>query len=588
MNTSQAGPAQANEDIVKFAYCMAIGEQRYLELFSSLRSRLEELLKQDENAAHDAQSRAEITAELEALEVHFSNALSLLDLSGRQKDSVLFSQKLMDASDAPAALVDRQGRVVLANSAARDVLGFEVGAYAPSERFERGQHKNFLGNLAKIEEFPENKVISLFGLYAQGADDPFHFAMMRVDRLEGDTLAYLEVAKINWLPEKAAHFQSLFGLTPSEMDITKGLVNGVSLNAIAQRRGTSVGTVRQQVKQLLAKLELRSQSELICLYSGVVKYDGYVTKTEPSSGHFDTGEPGQFGRLFTFECDDGRQLEYEIVGARDDHPVLFLPALLGGSAVTREMTAAIAQSGIKLIIPWRPCMGNTDPCGPPTLARFADYAADIDALLGSLEIEKIAVLGHITSAMFAYALAHYLPKRISHVANVNGIIPVNSGQHVKLLNPAERLRFHVHRHLPKIASMVMHSMLRVVDSGQDLEFLSVFLERNPEDLAIIQRDDIKASFRATHNHITANGFTGFSHELTLASLDWQYLLSGLSCPLLNLVGAKNLSFTPELLRTFEVEKSLDLKLEVVEQAGHLALYQKSDLIFARVAQLVRS
>lgn len=251
------------------------------------------------------------------------------------------------------------------------------------------------------------------------------------------------------------------------------------------------------------------------------------------------------------------------------------------------MTRALARNGLRLIVPWRPHMGNTDSAGPPQLARFEDYADDISNLLDHLELDAVPVLGHITSAKFAYALGTHLPSRISHVVNVNGIIPVNSGAHVKMLGSAERLRFHIHRHLPKIASLVMSSMLRVVDSGQDWEFMRVFLQKNPEDLATIDREDIQRGFRATHAHITASGFAGFSHEITLASLDWQDLLSDLPCPLLNIVGERNLSFTPELLRTFEREKALNLNVEVVERAGHLALYQRPDVIFARIAEFAR-
>lgn len=564
---------------------MAIGEQRYLDLFASLRGRLGELLERDDAAAYDAQSRADITAELEALEDHFSNALSLLDLNGRQKDSVVFSQKLMDASDTPAALIDRDGRVVIANEPARETFGFAAGSLVPSELFELGQHKNFLENLVKIDAFSANKVISMFGLCPADGSDPLHMAMMRVDRLEGDALGYIELAKINWLPEKAAHFQSLFGLTPSEIDITKGLVNGISLNAIAEKRDRSVGTVRQQMKQLLSKLELRSQTELVCLYSGVVKYEGYVAKTAPSAA---AQESDFETRVHTFMCKDGRRLEYELAGKPGDEPVVFLPALFGGSVMTRELSLALAQNGLRLIIPWRPLMGQTDTAGAPVLDRFEDYAGDIAALLDALEIERVAVMGHITSAMFAYALGHYLPARISHVVNVNGIIPVNSGAHVKMLDPTERLRFHVHRHLPKIAGLVMHSMLKVIDSGQDLEFLRVFLDKNPEDVATIERPDIQRDFRKVHARITADGFGGFGHELTLASLDWQFLMEALACPLLNLVGEKNLSFTPELLRTFEEDKGFDLKLEIVERCGHLTLYQKPDVIMARIAQFLRA
>ena len=563
---------------------MAIGEQRYFDLIDSLNTRLEQLLRQDKIAAQDAQSRAAITAELEALEDHFGNALSLFDLTVRQKDSVPFSHKLMDASDTPAALIDRDGRIVRANRAAAEAFGFVPDHVVSEELFERGQFKNLLENLERIDDFFENKVISMFGMRAKDLSDPVHMALTRVDALGEGALGYLELAKVNWLPEKAAHFQSLFDLTPSEMDITKGLVNGSSLNDIAARRGRSIGTVRQQMKQLLAKLELRSQTELVCLYSGVVKYDGYAIEVAARSAP-EEGVPAH--RPLTFVCADQRKLEYEIVGLASDEPILFLPALLGGSAISPEMRASLAENRISLIIPWRPQLGNCDSCGPPKIERFEEYADDIAGLLDHLEIERIAVMGNITSAMFAYALGHYLPERISHVMNVNGIVPINSGAHVTMLNPAERLRFHAYRHLPKVANFIVSSMLRVVDSGQDYEFLRLFLDKNPEDVATTEREDIQRSFRAAHDYMTTNGFKGFVHELSLASLDWQYLIDDLACPRYNIVGEKNLSFTPELVRAFEREKRLDLNIEVVEPAGHLALYQHTEHIFREFARFIR-
>ena len=577
------GEGPTDEEIVKFAYCMAVGEQRYMELFASLKERFTQLVEQDEMAASDAQVHADILCELEALEDHFGNARSLLELSGRQRDSVPFSQKLIDASETPAALVDASGRVVVANDAAQNVLGFKTGSRVRSDIFEHGQHDNFLSNLRKIDQFPENKVISLFGLYVDDADTPVHMAMTRADTLNGEAVGYLTIAKINWLPEKSEQFQSLFKLTPSEIDITKGLVNGHSLGTIAEKRGRAVGTVRQQMKQLLAKLELRSQTELVCLYSGIVKFDGYVEPAQVPAK--EAGDYAENERI-AFSLSDGRRLDYELVGDPSHQPILFLPALLGGTVVTDAMRAELDRQGLRLIMPWRPLMGDSDSAGRAKLSRLADYARDIEVVLDNCGVDHIMVVGHITSAMWAYALGCHLPTRITKVANVNGIIPVNSGPHVKMLNPSERLRFYVHRHLPKVASMVTHSMLKVVDSGQDLEFLEVFLDKNPMDLETIREEEIQQRFRAMHDFITRAGFQAFSHEVSLAALDWQDMIEGLPCPLLNVVGEHNLSFTPEVLRCFEKDKRLDLRLRAIEGAGHLALYQKPNVVFGMLAEFL--
>ncbi|MEO9463245.1 MAG: LuxR C-terminal-related transcriptional regulator [Marinomonas sp.] len=574
------GQAPSDEEIVKYAYCMAVGEQRYGELFTSLRDRVADLVGADATPALDAAGEEQVPPELQALEAHFDNAHSLLANSGRRRGSAAFSLKAIDSNDAPAALIDDEGRVIHANAPAASILGFEKDAFLTEDAFEPGQLRNLLGNLAKIEQFPANTVISLFGAYSLRSDDLLHLALTRVDQISGATVGYLTAAKINWVPEQSDYFQSLFKLTPTEMEITKALVNGNSLTQIAQQRGRSIGTVRQQAKQLLAKLDLRSQTELVCLYSGIVKYDG--SALSEAASEFDTAQTA--ARVKSFELHDGRGvLEYEIAGDPADRPMLFLPALLGGTALTETMRQSLRDNRIKLIMPWRPGMGNSPIPPRASLDEITDHARDIEQLLDHLNIAQLPVIGNITSAMFAYGLGTSLPGRISAVANINGIVPINSGGHVKMLDPSERLRFYVHQHLPKVAKMMTRSMLNVVDSGQDMEFLEVMLNKNPHDLVTITDAEIMETFRDAHDFITLTGFDAFSHEISLAALDWQHLIEQLPCPLLNVVSDGNLSFTPRLLRVFEQEKRVDLNMEVIEQAGHLALYQRTEAIFAKIA-----
>ncbi len=66
----------------------------------------------------------------------------------------------------------------------------------------------------------------------------------------------------------ASAFTEAFGLSAAESDIVRQIVNGGTLRALAAERGTAVGTVRNQLKNLLQKLSLSSQIDLVCLYAG--------------------------------------------------------------------------------------------------------------------------------------------------------------------------------------------------------------------------------------------------------------------------------------------------------------------------------
>ena len=63
--------------------------------------------------------------------------------------------------------------------------------------------------------------------------------------------------------QKTVLLQSLYGLTAAEADIALQLIAGKAVDAIATARGVSAGTVRLQIKTLLAKVGVSRQIELV-------------------------------------------------------------------------------------------------------------------------------------------------------------------------------------------------------------------------------------------------------------------------------------------------------------------------------------
>lgn len=59
-----------------------------------------------------------------------------------------------------------------------------------------------------------------------------------------------------------------FGLTAAEAAVASGLVQGCAVEAIATAKGTSVETVRTQIKKVMAKLGVHRQSELVARLLG--------------------------------------------------------------------------------------------------------------------------------------------------------------------------------------------------------------------------------------------------------------------------------------------------------------------------------
>lgn len=66
---------------------------------------------------------------------------------------------------------------------------------------------------------------------------------------------------------KAAVLQGVYGLTSAEIDITLQLAQGKSTAAISRDREVAIGTVRAQIKSVLAKLGVGRQMELVARLS---------------------------------------------------------------------------------------------------------------------------------------------------------------------------------------------------------------------------------------------------------------------------------------------------------------------------------
>lgn len=65
------------------------------------------------------------------------------------------------------------------------------------------------------------------------------------------------------------HLQQEYGLTAAESDVALALSTGIARDVIAARRGASLGTVRQQVKSIFAKLGVHREAEFLALLSSL-------------------------------------------------------------------------------------------------------------------------------------------------------------------------------------------------------------------------------------------------------------------------------------------------------------------------------
>ena len=162
------------------------------------------------------------------------------------------------------------GRVVFANRAAFDVLlrlGITLAAGRLSASGPQGDRiVEAIENAAAAseEELRRRALYMTVSLDERTAIDLAAAAQDEQVASRGET-GIAVTLRLRTSPDMAARLQSGFRLTPSEATLALGLFRGETLADIARLRGTSVNTVRVQLRSTFDKTGCRRQIELVRL-----------------------------------------------------------------------------------------------------------------------------------------------------------------------------------------------------------------------------------------------------------------------------------------------------------------------------------
>lgn len=103
--------------------------------------------------------------------------------------------------------------------------------------------------------------------------------------------------------------------------------------------------------------------------------------------------------------------------------VLLLHGYLDLAESFRAVIASLASRGHRVIAPDFRGHGDTDRVGPGGYYHFADYLADVVALLDALAIERPHVVAHSMGGSVATMLAGTLPTRTRSLSLLEGVGP---------------------------------------------------------------------------------------------------------------------------------------------------------------------
>ncbi|NAZ36298.1 alpha/beta fold hydrolase [Rubellimicrobium sp. CFH 75288] len=358
----------------------------------------------------------------------------------------------------------------------------------------------------------------------------------------------------DWLGQIMA---ALYGLTPREVTIALGLLAGGTAETIAAEEGRTLGTVRQAIKGLLAKMGVRSQAQAIARMA-TLAVAGAACQTDALAL---TPGPPAFRQTVAAA---GPATVWRL-GESGGQPLLFLHGALYGVLGRPQAAAEARLFGFDVIAPVRPGYGEVPlPAGADPVALAVEQAVGI---LDALGIGRAIILAHDVGTVYACAVAAAHPGRVAGLVAAPVTPPMDEPGQIAGMPPRHRLYAVAAQRVPHLMeSLVRLGLRRVALEGASAIPRLVFagcdhdhdVMADPAALPVLEH---------LHDFALEQDARGFIADMFVTNRDWSAKLQEVTCPVVLLHGARSRTVSLSAVRRM-AERLPRCDLVVVEEAGH--------------------
>lgn len=209
---------------------------------------------------------------------HLRRAYGVEERLGRALQAEVGLQDALDHVHEAVMLLDESGRVIHANRRALNLLREEQGIYmARDETLRLRKRENQDALLAALRRCRSPESIldthdaapSRQIVIARAEARPLVLTVQPLPRVQqyrsGATVALLVQASQTSSLHDLQSLREAYGLTPAELQLVCGLINGGSLKELAARQGISYETVRTHLSRIFSKTGTNRQAALVNL-----------------------------------------------------------------------------------------------------------------------------------------------------------------------------------------------------------------------------------------------------------------------------------------------------------------------------------
>lgn len=316
-----------------------------------------------------------------------------------------------------------------------------------------------------------------------------------------------------------------YDLSRSEAEVAAHLALGLSLDEIAEKKKTSINTIRTQIKNTYAKTKTNRQGELVSLILNGPALWLRLLQTSDEGKVIGSGVIG--GSTSFVKLSDDRILSYADYGPRKGTPVFLFHHLLGSLTEKPEDESLLMRLGIRLIVPERPGIGQSTPQED---RHLIDWADDIRQLADHLQLPRFHILGFSSGGPHAAACATLLEDRVETVGLVASLFPVDELPDSAGIGLPQRVLTSIARHWPSGAQSLLEFRYRKILETPDEAVADFKQKGNKADREMLDDPAINAIRLGNLRRARRVPVSLFAHELIILSRPWGFSVSDINVP----------------------------------------------------------
>ena len=562
---------------------------------------LEDFVDAWNDAGLDAQAARQTIETIDqfdtAYRAHLDRADAFLSRATDDDEQPDLAAILTPFNTLAAFIVDRNLQIVACNAGAQQAFGIEEGA--PLSTLNLPQDATDVVHAGLRDVFRNTQSPDrLLKIELSGRPGPALFQVRKLEDLRKPDAehALVVTTRYHWQAALGQTLEEVFGLTSAEQGVVRALVEGLDAKSISAERGTSEGTVRGQIKSILAKMNARTQSEVIRLVMSLREVSQGASQLEKPSDsspvlasadwlHAEVWKPYK-----TLVLPDGRRLDYHDMGPVTGVPVLYSHMGYGMVRWHAPMLKLAFAHGLRIICPIRAGYGQSDNIDPQADV-LVSTREDTVHLLDHLGIERLPYLTQGNDLIFAADFAAHHPEKISEIIGLCARPCLPGDRHYSGMAKWHRFFLSTAKHAPHLlkftvrAAVVMARRLGVEDMFRQLNGSS------PADVKLLEDEALLSVLKANAELIlnkSTDVSQAYTHEILATEADWTDLMKGCAQTKTWFVnGAQDPATDIATIAEYrEVYPWIDI--EVIPDAGQLLIFQHYDALLPRIAEAAKN